>query len=277
MGSSLNMVTAISAFGGRRWKPSLLAGLSAMTHAAALVTLAVSPQSWGWALSGLLANHAVLLAATFFPRGTWLGPNLVRLPEAAVRRGEICLTFDDGPDPVLTPAVLDVLEKHHAKASFFCIGRKAESFPDLVREIARRGHSVENHSYGHRYAFALFGMGRLRREIGIAQATVGAITGRAPRFFRAPAGFRSLLLDPVLASLSLRYVSWTRRGFDAVSRDPQRVLDRLRRNLAAGDVLLLHDNAEVVLDVLPRLLDAVGARGLRPVSLAAACGEDAAT
>ena len=243
-------------------------------HAAAAVWLAAHPPAWLWALGVIGANHLVLFCAALCPRGRLLGPNLVRLPASAARRREISLTFDDGPDPEVTPRVLDLLDRYQAKASFFCIGENAAAQPELVKEIARRGHSIENHSYRHHRAFAFFGISRLKREVDAAQSTVASITGRAPVFFRAPAGFRSPFLDSVLTPRGLRYVSWTRRGFDAVSSDPQRILKRLTRGLAAGDVLLMHDSAPVVLAVLPALLEQLSARGLKAVSLVSACASE---
>ncbi|MGH8641916.1 MAG: polysaccharide deacetylase family protein, partial [Burkholderiales bacterium] len=225
-----------------------------------------------------------LFAAVFWPRGPILGPNLNRLPAAAVRRKEVCLTFDDGPDPEITRRVLELLDQHQAKASFFCVGERATVHPEIVKEIAGRGHSVENHSQRHSWTFAWYGLRRLRREVEAAQEALGRIAGRTPMFFRAPMGLRSPLLDPVLAAQGLRYVSWTRRGLDGVSRNPALVLRRLTDGLAAGDVLLLHDDARVrtpegepvVLAVLPRLLEALSAAGLKSVPLPAACrGEPA--
>ena len=209
------------------------------------------------------------------PKSRLLGPNLVRLPEPSVRRGEVALTFDDGPDPRITPRLLDLLDHHGAKASFFCIGEKAAAHPAIVRDILRRGHSVENHSHRHPYAFACYGLRALRREIEAAQRTIEDIAGRPPRFFRAPVGLRSPLLDPVLARLGLDYAGWARRGYDTICDDPARVLQRLARGLAAGDVLVLHDGSSartaagqpVVLAVLPALLREFGARGLKAVSL----------
>ncbi|MCE9639784.1 MAG: polysaccharide deacetylase family protein [Betaproteobacteria bacterium] len=280
----INNVTALAfspAGVNHRWRPAPVVRLSVWWHVAGLIALVALPSWWPWILGALAANHVVLILAVMWPRGNWLGPNLVRLPAAAAARAEICLTFDDGPDPQVTPQVLDLLDRYHAKASFFCIGKKAAAFPATVTEIARRGHSVENHSYGHSFAFALYGMAGLRREIESTQAIIAGITGRTPRFFRAPAGFRSVLLDPVLGKCGMRYVSWTRRGYDAVHRDPAQVLWRLAGGLAAGDVLVLHDGANartrtgeaVVLAVLPALLDQLAARGLKAVSLPTACGE----
>ena len=116
------------------------------------------------------------------------------------------------------------------------------------------------------------------REIGAAQAVLGELAGSAPRFFRAPAGFRNPFLDPALARLGLQLASWTRRGYDTRSRDAVAVSARLTRGLAAGDILLLHDGnaartsngVPVVLEALPRLLEAARAAGLSPVTLRAA-------
>ncbi len=250
-----------------------------LLHVAGVAVLVLQPWLWPWVLGGLAVNHLLLILAVLWPRGRIVGPNLIRLPPAAAARNEVSLNFDDGPDPEVTPRVLDLLDRHQARASFFCVGEKAAAFPQLVREIARRGHSVENHSQRHSNAFAFYGLGRLRREVGAAQAAIAGITTRAPEFFRAPAGFRSPLLDPVMASCGLRYVSWTRRGFDTVHGNADAVLRRLTRRLGPGDILLLHDGAParmpdgepVVLAVLPALLDRLAARGLKPVTLPDAC------
>lgn len=266
--------TAINGDGARRWRPAPAIRFSIFLHVAGVVVLALEPATWPWVAGLLAANHFALSVAVLFPRGRVLGPNLVRLPASAARRGEICLTFDDGPTSETTPRVLDLLDRYCAKATFFCIGENVAAHPELVKDIVRRGHCVENHSYRHRHTFAFYGLPRLRREVDLAQATIRGITGRTPQFFRAPAGFRSPLLDPILATRGLRYVSWTRRGFDTIGGDPARVLCRLVRGLAAGDVLLLHDTEPVVLDVLPGLLEEIAGRGLKPVSLAAACTDN---
>jgi peptidoglycan/xylan/chitin deacetylase (PgdA/CDA1 family) len=263
---------------GYPWHPTPAVRLSMLLHVAAVATVALQPALWPWALGAVAGNHLLLTAALFWPRGRVLGANLVRLPAAAAARMEVSLTFDDGPDPEVTPRVLDLLDRHQAKASFFCVGEKVAANPDIVKEIVRRGHHIENHSHRHSRAFAFYGLFRLKREVRSAQAIIAGITGRAPRFFRAPMGLRSPLLDPVLAKCGLHYVSWTRRGFDAIHRDPERVLQRLGGGLAAGDILLLHDNGysrtrdgtPIVLAVLPELLDRIQAQGLKSVTLAAA-------
>jgi peptidoglycan-N-acetylglucosamine deacetylase len=256
------------------WKPSAAIKASAVLHVGALAGLAAGV-AWPWAVGGLLANHAVLTIAGLWPRSSLLGNNMRRLSQAACDARQVAITIDDGPNPTVTPAVLDILEAANAQATFFCIGKVVEAHSQLAREIVRRGHTIENHSYNHRHHFSIMGLGQLRSEIGRAQDVISQVTGRKPIYFRAPAGLRSPLLDPVLQQLDLKLVSWTRRGFDTVATDPNKVLKKLVKNLAAGDILLLHDGNSasspngqaVLLDVLPKLLVTVRTRGLHAVSV----------
>ena len=246
-------------------------------HGVAAASLLI-PGAWPWALGAVALNHAALTAAGLWPRSTVLGPNLLRLPEASRARNEVAITIDDGPDPQVTPAVLGVLAAHKVQATFFCIAERAREHAALTRRIVAAGHSVQNHSYQHHHNFSLLGPRALAREIGDAQALLADITGIAPHCFRAPAGLRNPMLDPVLQRLNLHLVSWTRRGFDTRERDPARVLSRLTRGLGAGDILLLHDGhaqrdadrKPVVLQVLPALLEAFAQQRLKTVTLSAA-------
>jgi len=248
---------------------------SFVLHAAAVAATIVVTEAWAWALGAIAANHAFLTAVGLWPRSRLLGPNYTRLPAASAARGEVAITFDDGPSPSLTPRVLDILEAHGVRATFFCIAENAARHPELTREIARRGHAVENHSNRHEHTFAFLMLGGLRRDLAAAQATIAGLTGRAPRFFRPPMGFRNPLLDPVLHETGLKLVSWTRRGYDTNRNDPAHVASLLTRGLAAGDILLLHDGhaaptregIPVVLAVLPHVLDIIQRQGLKPVTL----------
>jgi peptidoglycan/xylan/chitin deacetylase (PgdA/CDA1 family) len=259
----------------RAWRPSPLIRGSMGLHIVAAVGVAAVPAAWPWALGAAAGNHALLGTLGLWPRSGLLGPNLTRLPETNARLGQVGLCFDDGPDPDVTPPVLDLLDRAGAKASFFCIAERAARHPGIVREILRRGHSVENHTWHHPHWFAALGPGAIRREVGQAQRILEDLGDRPPRFFKPPAGLRNPLLEPVLAGLGLRLATWTRRGYDAVRRDPVGVTRRLTRNLAAGDILMLHDGSAartpegrpVLLEVLPDLLDAFSLHGLTAVSL----------
>jgi chitin deacetylase len=255
----------------QKWQPSGFIKASAVAHAGALAALAV-PGAAPWSLAMLIANHAALTAAGLWPRSSLLGPNILRLDSG---RPEIAITIDDGPNPEITPAVLKILAEHHAKATFFCIADKARAHPELVRQIIDAGHDIENHSMFHRHNFSVMGMGGLKKELMQAQQTLHALTGRMPQFFRAPAGLRNPFLDPILHGLNLRLASWTRRGFDTRTADPDLVLRRLVRDLDAGDILLLHDgNAArggngkpVILEVLPRLIETIRSSNFQCVTL----------
>ncbi|WP_398304431.1 polysaccharide deacetylase family protein [Zoogloea sp.] len=257
------------------WRPSPTLQVSALVHAGALAGMLLDPGTWPVATGMLVANHALLTTAGLLPRSKLLGPTLTHLPADAAARGEVVISIDDGPDPKVTPQVLDQLDAAGARASFFCIGQRATAHPGLVRDIIARGHTIENHSEHHWKRFSTLGPGAMAREISAAQASLAALTGRRPRYFRAPAGLRNPFLDPVLARLDLQLASWTRRAYDTRNGDPASVLARLTRGLAGGDILLLHDgNAArtptgqaVILEVLPALLARIRAAGLTPVCL----------
>jgi len=232
------------------WRPSPFLAASAGLHAVALAGLCVSPRSWGFVLTVLVANHLVIGAVGLFPRCAWLGPNITRLPSGA-GAGLVALTFDDGPDPEVTPAVLGLLEQAGARATFFCVGQRAEAHPQVMAAIRARGHGVGNHSYSHPNSFALRGPRGLSREILRAQEAIERVGGGRPRLFRAPAGIQNPWLAPALASAGLSL------------------------GLQAGDILLLHDGSSardtsgrpVVLEALPRVLEEMGRRGLRSEAL----------
>jgi peptidoglycan/xylan/chitin deacetylase (PgdA/CDA1 family) len=261
-----------------RWKPTLAIQASGVLHAGAAVALIARPALWPWVLGAVVADHLLLTAAGLWPRSKLLGPNWTHLPSAAAAAGAVAITIDDGPDPVITPRVLDLLDQYSAKATFFCIGERVAEHSQLAREIVRRGHSIENHSQHHLHRFSVLGPRGMQAEIGRAQDTIAAVTGEQPQFFRAPAGLRSPLLEPVLARFGLRLASWTRRGFDTVSPDAEVVLQRLTEGLRGGDILLLHDGhaartsagSPIILEVLPRLLQAVSAARLTPITLRSA-------
>ncbi|MDP2880701.1 MAG: polysaccharide deacetylase family protein [Azonexus sp.] len=257
------------------WKPTLAIKATLATHAAAAVGCLLAPSIWPWAVGALVINHAIITTAGLLPRTTLLGPNLNRLPDEAVARREVAITIDDGPDPQVTPRVLDLLDAANAKATFFCIGWRARENPALCREIVARGHRVENHGDSHSKAFAFFGPGRMKADIAAAQATFAEITGQPPRYFRATAGLRNPFLDAVLHKLGLKLASWTRRPYDTRCGDPDTVFRRLSRDLGPGDILLLHDGhaartadgQPVILAVLPRLITALRQHSLNPVTL----------
>ena len=171
--------------------------------------------------------------------------------------------------------MLDLLDAHGQRATFFCIAERVREHPALAREIVARGHSIQNHTARHRHNFSFLGPRGFHAEIERAQQLLQEVTGQRPICFRAPAGLRNPFLAPVLHRLGLVLVSWTRRGFDTRERDAATVLARLAKDLKAGDILLLHDGhaartaagRPVVLEVLPLLLERLRTDGLHAVTL----------
>lgn len=251
--------------------------VSFAVHAVSLAFVLVMPWSWPWALGAVAADHALLTVASLLPRSEILGRSLKRLPSGQAA-GRVALTFDDGPDPEVTPGILDLLERHGAHATFFCIGQRAARHPALMREMRARGHAIGNHTMRHPIWFALLGIAGQREELASAQAILlesGPVSGLA----RAPLGLRSPLSDWVFHQLGLRHVAWMRRGYDTSCGDAALVLARITKRLGNGDIILLHDgNAArdaagrvVSIMVLEALLPLLAARGLRSVSLDAGC------
>ncbi|MDM0023525.1 polysaccharide deacetylase family protein [Variovorax saccharolyticus] len=275
MGKSRSMTSVVPALRSDSWQWPPMVRASVGWHLVALGSAITVPGAVPWAIAAVALNHALITAAGLTPRSSLLGQNLTRLPAAARARREVAITIDDGPDPEVTPQVLDLLDAHGQRATFFCIAERVAAHPALAREIVARGHSIQNHTARHRHNFSLLGPRGFEAEISQAQQLLFEVTGERPSCFRAPAGLRNPFLAPVLHRLGLSLVSWTRRGFDTRERDAAAVLARLAQDLEPGDILLLHDgNAArthdgraVVLEVLPPLLERIRTDGLRAVTL----------
>ena len=217
---------------------------------------------WQVGLPLLLASHALCLWGVLAPSSRLYGPVLTRLPGDGV-----WLTIDDGPSDD-TRAVLDRLDAYGAKATFFLVGARAEARPELVREIAARGHDIGNHSHTHPQArFWALGPARMRREIDDAQAALTRITGRAPVWFRSVVGHTNPFVHAPLRDAGLARVGWSARGFDAVEADVDRVIARIDADLAPGAIVLLHEGAKHGRNVamLDGVLTRLRAKGLRAI------------
>jgi peptidoglycan-N-acetylglucosamine deacetylase len=153
----------------------------------------------------------------------------------------IYLTFDDGPDPRSTAAVLNILDRYKAKASFFVITQKAKSNLSLIREIKSASHSVGDHSLDHRYRYFFQGRQALLKWIAASTKTLNEMLGENNIGFRPPAGIRTPELHWALRKLDISLIYWKIRFFDAVFPwSPARAEASLKRT-CSGDIILLHD------------------------------------
>ncbi|HZU81938.1 MAG TPA: polysaccharide deacetylase family protein [Polyangiaceae bacterium] len=254
---------------------ALYAASLAVVVASARAALVGAPPL-GWAVAMLSAYVALVLGGVLVLRWRVFVDAVVRGPPGA--RG-VALTFDDGPHPRWTPRVLDLLRERGVTATFFVVGRKVESHPDVVRAIVERGHAVGLHSYSHDRLFALRSERWVRTDLQRGIAAVERVTGRRPVLFRPPIGHTNPIVARVADALDLTVVGWTVAGRDGVaSARPEDVAARVRRDLRDGAIVLLHDAPEkgdrepAAVRALGAILDGAAAERLAVVPLAAWLG-----
>jgi peptidoglycan/xylan/chitin deacetylase (PgdA/CDA1 family) len=185
----------------------------------------------------------------------------------------VALTFDDGPDPKVTPQLLELLARHGVTATFFVPGARAERYPELIRAILAGGHAVGNHSYSHSPFLMLKGAATLRREVASAQAVFRQF-GIVPLAFRPPVGITSPRLWRVLLENGMFCVNFSLRACDMGNRRVNRLAEKLLRRVAPRDIILLHEIAPrqgdvtQLLNEFSLLLEGLKERGLEIVPLA---------
>ena len=174
-----------------------------------------------------------------FPRLSFFLPVISRGKGGA--KG-VALTFDDGPDPEVTPQLLELLARHGITATFFVTGARAERYPDIMRAILAGGHAVGNHSYNHSPFLMLKGRATLQREIASAQSVFQQF-GIVPLAFRPPVGITNSRLWRVLLENGMYCVNFSRRAADMGNRRVTRLASKLLAKVVPGDIILLHDIA----------------------------------
>ena len=219
-------------------RPHAWAWVALLLHAA--VAAAWWWLGWRWGLALLVLVHLGFVWGTLRPGSRLFGPVRRTFPGA---QREVWLTIDDGPSDD-TAAILDLLDAHGAKASFFLVGERALARPGLVREIAARGHGIGNHSHTHPQArFWALGPRAMRREILDCQQALAGITGTPPRWFRAVVGHANPFVHAPLREAGLSRLAWSARGYDAIESDPARITAAIARDLEPGAIVLLHEGA----------------------------------
>lgn len=178
----------------------------------------------------------------------------------------IALTFDDGPDPDITPAILDIL-KGKGKATFFCIGRKIDSNGQLLKRMDAENHFIGNHSYSHSNWFDLFSSKKMKNEFIRTDQKIFEVTGRRPLLFRPPYGVINPLVKKALKGFNYHVIGFSNRPWDTMTKNEEKILERLTRRLKPGDVVLLHDSVLQSIPVLKGFLKYVEERGYTFVGL----------
>jgi len=172
----------------------------------------------------------------FVPSSQLFGPTVRRTGNEST----VALTFDDGPNPAITPRLLDVLDRHNVKATFFLIGGWVRAAPELAREIAARGHVVGNHTYTHpRLTFC--SQRRTKVELNQCDDAIETAIGKTPGWMRPPFGFRNPSLERIIRERGgAGVVMWSKWAWDWTPQPAAAVIRRLA-GVRGGDILLLHD------------------------------------
>ena len=179
-------------------------------------------------------------------------------------KGTISLTFDDGPDPEVTPRVLDVLGEEGVKASFFVIGRVAEKHPELVQRIVDEGHVVGNHTYNHDYVFS---KERAEKQVSEGQEVIEKIIGKKPAYFRPPFGVMTPEIANAVKKENCAIIGWDLRSQDGRIRTKEATIKRVKNNLKKSTVLLFHDTNPTTPDALKEIIHLCKQNGMKIVSV----------
>src|SRR5215475_13722908 len=190
---------------------------------------------------GIAAGAAVATLGyqSLAPTGQWFGKAFHGLTPGGK---QIALTFDDGPNDPYTLALLDVLGKHGVLATFFLIGRYLRQAPQIVRQVAKAGHALGNHTFSHPMLIFQSG-GQIRQEISDCRNAIGDAVGEHSNLFRPPWGGRRPIVFRVVRELGLEPVMWNVNGYDWNAPSADYIGQRVARRIQGGDVVLLHDGS----------------------------------
>jgi peptidoglycan/xylan/chitin deacetylase (PgdA/CDA1 family) len=183
------------------------------------------------------------------------------------KESKIAITFDDGPHPEHTPAILKILKEHQVKATFFCIGERIEENLELMKQIIEEGHIVGNHSWGHGFWFDLQSAHSMQIELNKTNHIVQQRTGLLPHFFRPPYGVTNPNLAKAIKNTNMATIGWSLRSMDTAIKDEERLLKRITKRVSAGDIVLFHDTQSGTVSALPAFLKHCKEQGLEIVPL----------
>ena len=179
----------------------------------------------------------------------------------------VCLTFDDGPDSVHTPEVLDVLKKHNIKATFFCIGKKINDSPEIVKRIVNEGHIMGIHTFFHTLAIPFFRRKRIVKDLLDCNDSFERACGKRSVLFRPPCGITNPRIAYATKKLGLKTIGWSIRTFDTNGDPVNKILKRVKRHLSPGGIILMHDRMPDAAKNLEAVIELVQSKGFQFVNL----------
>ena len=232
--------------------------------AIASITIAGTAFSAGWhavALTSLIILAIAIGLGVAIPQMRFFGPFICGSKTA---EKVIALTFDDGPDPRSTPALLDLLKEENVESAFFCIGRNVAASPDIAARITADGHVIANHTFHHSNATNWFTESRLLDEMKRTQDAIRQATNSASTCFRPPIGLSNPRVFRAARKAGLKVIGWTVRSLDTRLTDPETIVRRIMKRIRPGGIVLMHDGnipADRLVRTVRLLLNELRARG----------------
>lgn len=178
---------------------------------------------------------------------------------------EVWITIDDGPHPIDTPLILNLLAQYKASATFFVIGSRAERYPELIFQIRAQGHTIGNHTQTHPSNFFWIATpAQIENEVQGCARSLAVVTANdgmsLTRLFRAPVGMINFFIQPCMKRHGLTVVGWSARGFDSQEKSANKIVEKIWKDVSPGCIILLHEgHHEKITDlkVNPAALDSL--------------------
>lgn len=179
----------------------------------------------------------------------------------------ISFTFDDGPDPDITPEILDILAKENIKATFFVIGHQTEANRALLLRIHNEGHTIGNHSFSHTKKLTTASTKLLKEDLLKCSKSIQDIINQKPLFFRPPFGVTNPRYNRAIMALNLKSIGWSIRSLDTKTDNAEKLYNSLIKKISKGSIMLFHDTQKVTIEVLPQIIKHCKDNGINIVPL----------
>ena len=225
------------------------------------------PTAYTNSLVGYGAEWQHILASNGrLPEDTSAEPTASVMLHGTKRQRRVAITIDDGPCPLLTPLILQVLNRHQAVANFFVLGEMAEQYPQLLRDIAEAGHLIGNHTYHHRRLSQLSAR-EIAAELDACQTIIGRLTGQVARYLRPPGGNYTADVLRCANARSQITTLWTHNAGDWGNPPVSEIVQRCLTGIRPGSIILMHGGDINSVRALPLIIRGLRARGLEPATL----------
>jgi peptidoglycan/xylan/chitin deacetylase (PgdA/CDA1 family) len=210
--------------------------------------------TYGWSLSyvvlGFILWFLLVLYGSFFIQTNY---HLKAISKVKTDKKLVAITFDDGPT-TFTKQVLEILDKHKAKATFFCVGKNVENNPEVFKSIIDKGHIIGNHTYSHSKDIGFSWSKTVKTEIEMTDRVIQKYSGFKPKYYRPPFGVTNPRIARALNKTEHIVIGWSIRSLDTLNHGENEIYNRVVRQIRPGSIILLHDTSERTANVLERLL-----------------------